>query len=97
MSSGHSDRLYGSSVTIPRYYQGFYVNSFFPCTVRLQDSVLAECFPLIYDLVYNHGHNVLELYKIFEKFGFTTSININSLFEFPHEMLNDLKLRTLGN
>ena len=46
----YSDRLHDFSVTIPRCYKDFYVNSFFPCTVRLWNSLPIECFPLTYDL-----------------------------------------------
>ena len=38
------------SVTIPRWYKDVYVNSFFPCTGRLWNSLPIECFPLTYDL-----------------------------------------------
>ena len=34
-STRYSDRLHDFSVTIPRCYKDFYVNSFFPCTARL--------------------------------------------------------------
>ena len=45
-SSLYSDRLHDFSVTIPRCYKDVYVNSFFPCTTRLWNSVPIECFPL---------------------------------------------------
>ena len=32
-----------------RCYKDVYVNSFFPCTVRLWNSLPIECFPSIYD------------------------------------------------
>ena len=38
------------SVTIPRCYKDVHVNSFFPCTARLWNSLLIECFPLTYAL-----------------------------------------------
>ena len=38
------------SVTIPRCYKDAYVNSFFPRTARLWNSLSLECFPLSYDL-----------------------------------------------
>ena len=44
------DRLHDFSVTIPRCYKDVYVNSFFPCTARLWNYLLIECFPLSYDL-----------------------------------------------
>ena len=45
-STCYSKRLHCFSVTIPRCY----VNSFFPCTARLWNSLPKECFPLTYDL-----------------------------------------------
>ena len=45
-----TDRLHDFSVTIPRCYKDVYINSFFPCTVRLWSSLPIECFPLAYDL-----------------------------------------------
>ena len=49
-STRYSDRLHNFSVTIPRCYKGVYVNSFFPRTARLWNSLPIECFPLTYDL-----------------------------------------------
>ena len=49
-STRYSDRLHGFFVTIPRCYKDVYVNSFFPCTARLWNSLPIECFPLSYDL-----------------------------------------------
>ena len=49
-STRYSDRLYDFSVTIPRCYKDVYVNSFFPRTARLWNSLPIECFPLTYDL-----------------------------------------------
>ena len=49
-STCYSDRLHDFSVTIPRCYKDVYVNSFFPCTARLWNSLPIECFPLTYDL-----------------------------------------------
>ena len=46
----YSDRLHDFSVTIPRCYKDVYVNSFFPRTARLWNSLPIECFPLTYDL-----------------------------------------------
>ena len=45
-------------VTIPRCYKDVYVNSFFPRTARLWNSLPIECFPLTYDL---NGFNCIEL------------------------------------
>ena len=49
-STCYSDRLHDFFVTIPRCYKDVYVNSFFPCTARLWNSLPIECFPLTYDL-----------------------------------------------
>ena len=46
----YSDRLHGFSVIIPKCYKDVYVNSFFPRTARLSNSLPIECFPLTYDL-----------------------------------------------
>ena len=48
-STCYFDRLHDFSVTIPRCYKGVYVNSFFPCTARLWNSLHLECLPLTYD------------------------------------------------
>ena len=45
MSTCYSDKLHDFSVTIPRCYKDVYVNSFFPRTARLWNSLLIECFP----------------------------------------------------
>ena len=42
----YSDISQDFSVTIPRCYKDFYVNSFFPRTARLSNSVPIECLPL---------------------------------------------------
>ena len=44
--------LHDFSVTIPRCYKDVYINSFFPRTARLWNSLPIECFPfpLTYDL-----------------------------------------------
>ena len=47
-STRYSDRLHDFSVTIPRCYMDVYVNSFFPCTAKLWNSLPIECFPLTY-------------------------------------------------
>ena len=49
-SARYSDRLHDFSVTIPRCYKDVYVNSFFPRTARVWNSLPIECFPLTYDL-----------------------------------------------
>ena len=49
-STRYSDRLHDFSVPIPRCYKDVYVNSFFPRTAKLWNSLPIECFPLTYDL-----------------------------------------------
>ena len=49
-STRYSDRLRDFSVTIPRCYKDVYVNSLFPRTARLLNSLPIECFPLTYNL-----------------------------------------------
>ena len=49
-STRYSDRFHDFTVNIPRCYKDVYVNSFFPCTARLWNSLPIECFPLTYDL-----------------------------------------------
>ena len=49
-STCYSDLLHDFSVTIPRCYKDVYVNSFFPHTAKLWNSLPIECFPLTYDL-----------------------------------------------
>ena len=49
-STHYSDRLHDSSITTPRCYKDVYVNSFFPCTTRVWNSLPTECFPLTYNL-----------------------------------------------
>ena len=46
----YSTRLHDFPVTIPRCYEDAYVNSFFPHTARLWNSLPIKCFPLTYDL-----------------------------------------------
>ena len=48
-STRYSSRLHDFSVIIPRCYKNVYVNSFFPCTAKLWNSLPIECFPLTYD------------------------------------------------
>ena len=49
-STRYSERLHDFSVIIPRCYKDVYVNSFFPRTAKLWNSLPIECFPLTYDL-----------------------------------------------
>ena len=46
----YSDRLHDFFVTIPRCYKDVNVNSFFPCTARLWNSLPMKCFSLTYNL-----------------------------------------------
>ena len=46
----YSDRLHDFCVTIPRCYKDVYVNSFFPRTATLWNSLPIQCFSLTYDL-----------------------------------------------
>ena len=50
LSTRYSDRLHDFSVIIRRCYKDVYVNSFFPRTARLWNSLPIECFPLTCDL-----------------------------------------------
>ena len=50
-STHYSGRLHDFSVNIPRCYKDVYVNSFFPRTAKLWNSLPTECFPLTYDLI----------------------------------------------
>ena len=49
-STRYSDRLHDFSATIPRFSKDVYINSFFPRTAKLWNSLRIECFPLTYDL-----------------------------------------------
>ena len=49
-SARYSDKLDDFFVTIPTCYKDAYVNSFFPRTARLWNSLPIECCPLNYDL-----------------------------------------------
>ena len=48
--TSYSDRLYGFSVTVATCYKDVYINSSFPCTARLWNSLPKECFLLTYNL-----------------------------------------------
>ena len=50
MSTPYSETLPDFSVTIPRCYKDIYVNSLFPHTSMLWNSLSAKCFPLKYIL-----------------------------------------------
>ena len=49
-STRYCDSLHIFFATTPTCYKDVYVNSFFPHTARLWNSLPLECFPLIYDL-----------------------------------------------
>ena len=49
-STRYSDRLHDFPVTTPRCYKDVYVNSSFPRTAKLWNSLPIECFPLTYDV-----------------------------------------------
>ena len=49
-STHYSDRFHDFYVTISRCYKDVYVDSFFPSTATLWDSLSTKCFPLTYDL-----------------------------------------------
>ena len=49
-STHYADKFHEFSFTIPRCYKDVYVNSFFPYTARLWNSLAIECFPLTYNL-----------------------------------------------
>ena len=49
-STRYSDRLHHFSVTIAKCYKDVYINSFFPRTVRLWNSLPIECFPLTHNV-----------------------------------------------
>ena len=49
-SNRYSDRFRDFTASIPRCYKDAYVSSFFRRTVRLQNSLPIECFPLTYNL-----------------------------------------------
>ena len=49
-STRYSNRLHNFSVAMSGCYKDVYVNSFFPRTARLWNSLPVECFPLTYDL-----------------------------------------------
>ena len=61
-STRYSDRLHNFSVTIPRCYKDVYVNSFFPRTARLRNSLPIKCFLLtcyqnsFKDLINQYNH-----------------------------------------
>ena len=64
----YSDRLHDFSVTIPRCYKGVYVNSFFPCTARLWNSLPLECLTLTYDFsgfTSSINRHLLTVYRFF--------------------------------
>ena len=69
-STRYSNSLHDFSVTIIRCYKDVYVNNFFPWTVRLWNSLPAECFPLIYDLNGFKSRAKRQLFSFFLKSAF---------------------------
>ena len=63
-STLYSNKLHDLSVTILRGYKDVYVNSFFPWTARLWNSLPAECFSLTCDL--NGIESSVKIHFIFE-------------------------------
>ena len=57
----------------------------------------------IWDKLCNHFHNILKLFYVFSNFLFATSEAMcnyylqTCIYELPHELLNDSRLRILGN
>ena len=49
-STSYSDGLHHFSVNITRSYKNLYVNSFFPCTNKVSNSLSIVCFPFTYNL-----------------------------------------------
>ena len=70
-STRYSDRLHDFSVIIPRCYKD--VNSFFPLTARLYNSLPIECFSLTYNLNGFKSVNILSRLN-FNKFTFVKII-----------------------
>ena len=48
-STHYSYRLHNFPVAFPGCYKDVYVNSFFPCTALLSNSLPIECFPFTYN------------------------------------------------
>ena len=59
--------LHGFSVSISRYYKDDYASSLFPPTIRLWNSLLADFFPLTYDLncIKSRVNRHLSIFQIF--------------------------------
>ena len=65
------------------------------CLVETQNKKLSKA-------VYNHFYNILRLFAVLPNFPFTTSETMgdyykDGMYELPHELPNDLRLRILGN
>ena len=74
-STRYSDRLLDVSGAFPRFYNDVYVNSFFPRTPKLWNSLPAECFPLTYDL--NGFNSRVNRYLFFLGFLHETQLKKN--------------------
>ena len=46
---------------------------------------------------YNHFNNNLRFFDVLPNFPFTTSETMRDLYELPHELTNDFRLKILGN
>ena len=78
-STCYSDTSHDFLVTIPRCYKDVYVNSFFPSTARLCNSLLIECFPLTYDLNgFNRGSCILLCFNLFAFLFLDTQLFLKS-------------------
>ena len=100
----YSDRLHDFSVTIPRCYKDVYVNSFFPCTARLRNSLPIKCFPI--KCIHKHTSSVSWIcettltgytYILFLKKQFVSQIlKTNSVTHIFHFMFYDFRLMLLN-
>ena len=84
--TGYSDRLHDLSVIIPRCYKDAYIDSFFPRTARIWNSLPVECFPLTYDLSTFHCRINRDLLTV------CVSLSCNSM---PGDSCSALKLYAL--
>ena len=85
-STCYSDGLYDFSVTIPICYKDVYVNSFFPPTAILWNSMPIECSPLTYDLSSSKSRVKRHLLTVFLN-GFPVFFNLYVLLFLVTECL----------
>ena len=88
-STRQSDTLHDFSVTIRRCYKDVYVNSFFPWTAKLWDSLPIECFSLTYNLVAAISYQIFVFYQIIAlqklwKMFFISSKKLFSFSRYSH-------------